>query len=75
MTIEFKDKRNITLIPLSDLADGDHFIYNNIVWVVNDHDYDPKSATCVNIDDGSICDLLTTIQVQQVSLVIEIHLV
>lgn len=73
--IEFKDKRNVELIPLSDLADGDHFVHNNIVWVVSDHDYDHKSASCVNIGEGSVCDLLRTTEVQQVTLVVEIHLV
>lgn len=73
--IEFKDKRNVELIPLSDLADGDHFIHNNIVWVVCDHNYSCNEASCCNIGDGSMRNLVRTTEVQQVTLVVEIHLV
>ncbi|WAK45004.1 hypothetical protein Fifi067_00084 [Erwinia phage Fifi067] len=75
MTIEIRDKRNIDLVQLRDLKNGDHFMFLNCLYVMSQHEYQSGYCLCTNIKDGTSTTISKSDPVQQVHLVIEIHLV
>lgn len=79
MTIEVVDKRNINLIPLGDLKEGDTFVYNNGLWLIlRDQNKQSTTYRCVHMGtghNGHVSELSKNAEVQQVSVVVNIHLV
>lgn len=75
MSVDIIDKRNIEKVQLRNLKNGDHFIQNNCLYVVSNHESKSGYCDCTNIKDGTSCHILKHEEVQQVHLVIHIHLV
>lgn len=74
MSVEIVDKRNVTLIQARFLEHGDHIMdqYKNIL-VVNSNNKTCIDCTCVATGEGF--SLSHDTEVQQVHLVISVHLV
>lgn len=75
MSIEIRDKRNTELLALRNLRNGDHFMLKNCLYVISSREYKNDLCLCTNIKDGTSGIINNSELVQQVHLVIEIHLV
>lgn len=74
MSAEIVDKRNMELVPASLLKQGDHIIdqsKNVLVVTRNDIDY----TYCTSISTGEAFTLSSDKLVQQVHLVVSVHLI
>lgn len=79
MTIEIVDKRNTNLIPLGNLCEGDTFVHLNNLWLIlRDQNKESEFYRCVHLgreNNGHVSELSKSTEIQQVSVVVHMHLV
>lgn len=73
MSAEIRDKRNNNLVAVGQLELADHFMSGGYVYVV--HNTESLNISAINIATGYLHMFKSTDLVQQVHVVIEVHLV
>lgn len=75
MTYEVKDRRNIELTEVHELPEGSHILFEKSLFVISENKGEAFRVEATHIGDGSVHSLAPKEKVQQVHLVIEIHLI